>query len=139
MNRHTPQGTQNLTNTPGENKKTSEKLTVILDSEKQSAGKGESLIKNSYQYCIIKEEQGVIKTKFNTISQKEVIVKEISGITYLDPSCKFVTKKKSLKRILSPKKLVKSIFKIIKKEREILSHKPKQKSTPEEINPRAPT
>ncbi|MBW0482936.1 hypothetical protein O181_022651 [Austropuccinia psidii MF-1] len=137
-NEYAPQGTQNLTNTPGENKKTTEPLTGTLDSEKPSARKGERLIKNSYQDSIIKEEQGVIKTKLNTISQKEVILKEISGITYLDLSCNFVTKKKSLKRRLLPRKLVKSISKIIKKEREILSHKPKQNSTPEEINPRAP-
>ncbi|MBW0555798.1 hypothetical protein O181_095513 [Austropuccinia psidii MF-1] len=63
-------------------------------------------------------------------------MKGIPGITNKDLDYNLVTKKKSLKSRLSPKKLVKSISKLIRKEKEIIPHKPKQNPTPEEIDPR---
>ncbi|MBW0507858.1 hypothetical protein O181_047573 [Austropuccinia psidii MF-1] len=113
-NTESPKGTQTLTNKPRE-KTTSEHLIGILDSEKQSTRRGESLIKTSYQDSILTEEQGVIQIEFNKISQGEVILKEISSITSKDPNYTLVTYNKHLESRLSPKKLVKTIFKRIKK------------------------
>ncbi|MBW0555169.1 hypothetical protein O181_094884 [Austropuccinia psidii MF-1] len=135
--KESPQEIQTLANTYVENKTSPKHLTGILDSEKQNTRKNESLIRTIHQDSIITEEQGVIKTEFNRISQGKLILKGIPEITHKDPDYNLGTKKKSLKTILSPKKLVKSISKLIRKEKEILTHKPKQNSTPEEIDPRA--
>ncbi|MBW0563089.1 hypothetical protein O181_102804 [Austropuccinia psidii MF-1] len=95
------------------------------------------LISSIHQDSIITEEQGVIKTEFNTISQGEFILKEIPGITHKDPDYNLVTKKKSPITSLSPIKSIKLISKLIRKEKEIITHKPKQNPTPEEMAPRA--